>query len=50
MLNIIYPKDLKEQYDLFKILEKLNKCIDLQQQKVKELQQTKEFLLQNMFI
>lgn len=40
----------REQYNIGKILAIIDQSISLQQQKVKELQQTKEFLLQNMFI
>ena len=36
-LNIIYPENLKEQQRIFALLEKLNKCIALQQRKVKML-------------
>lgn len=32
-LNIIYPENLKEQQRIFALLEKLNKCIALQQRK-----------------
>ncbi|KRM19476.1 MAG: Hypothetical protein LKU_01221 [Lactobacillus kefiranofaciens] len=46
----IFLPNKREQYNIGKILAIIDQSISLQQQKVKELQQTKEFLLQNMFI
>ncbi|PAK98177.1 hypothetical protein B8W86_05865, partial [Lactobacillus kefiranofaciens] len=47
--KICFPSNI-EQRKIVDLLNQITKLQFLQQQKVKELQQTKEFLLQNMFI
>lgn len=47
-LNIIYPENLKEQQRIFALLEKLNKCIALQQRKLELLKLFKIGMLQNI--
>ncbi len=46
----IFIPNKKEQDCIGKLIQMIDILLSLQQQKVKELQQTKEFLLQNMFI
>lgn len=48
-LNIIYPENLKEQQRIFALLEKLNKCIALQQRKLKLLRTLKSGLSFKLF-
>lgn len=48
-LNIIYPENLKEQQRIFALLEKLNKCIALQQRKLRLLKLLKKATQQNIF-
>lgn len=47
-LNIIYPENLKEQQRIFALLEKLNKCIALQQRKLKLLKEIRKGIVENI--
>ena len=48
-LNIIYPENLKEQQRIFALLEKLNKCIALQQRKLELLSLIKKTIIKHLF-
>lgn len=48
-LNIIYPENLKEQQRIFALLEKLNKCIALQQRKLDILIKLNRNIIINLF-
>lgn len=48
-LNIIYPENLKEQQRIFALLEKLNKCIALQQRKLELLSLIKKKIIKHLF-
>lgn len=48
-LNIIYPENLKEQQRIFALLEKLNKCIALQQRKLELLSLIKKTIIKYLF-
>ncbi|WP_255807361.1 restriction endonuclease subunit S [Lactobacillus intestinalis] len=48
-LNILYPQKLKEQERIIALLEKINKCIALQQRKLNDLNSMKSALLQDVF-
>ena len=49
-LNIIYPENLKEQQRIFALLEKLNKCIALQQRKLESFQFTYHEIIRRLFL